>query len=598
MHLSGNKQTLIKSLRRVRFWYLILLAVIGIFGVRLFYLQVISYGHFKNAALSDQLKEYTIPARRGLIYGYDGGQAVPIVLNQELYTIYADPGYIKSKDVPQITASLVKILGGKSADYAKSLTMPNSRYEVLAQKVSKQKEQKLLANKFAGIGAKADSYRVYPQGGLAAQVLGFVNANGVGSYGVEQALNDKLAGKPGMLKAITDIHGVPLAASPDNVSIPAKPGKDLQLTIDIGMQRQMETILKNEYKQTRSKGLSAVIMDPHTGAIKAMANYPTYNPAHYDQVKNYKLFENAAASRAIEPGSSMKPFTVAAALNQGVVQPDTTFYDPAHWLINGFNITDIAEDGPARVQSVQSTLSLSLNTGATWLLMQMSHPGGTKINLNGIKRWHNYMTKHFMFGQATGLQQGYESAGYVPSVDVDLPAQHLKFANTSFGQGVTATVTQMAAGLSSLVNGGIYYQPNLVAGWYDSSGNLHKHQPVIKEKHVIKPDVSREMWPLMENVVKKYYSDGFSYMKFSNDYMVGGKTGTAQIAKPDGGGYYDNLFNGTYIGFVGGNKPQYVIVVFNIKPDTPGYAGSYGGQPVFADLAHMLINNGYVTPKH
>lgn len=227
----------------------------------------------------------------------------------------------------------------------------------------------------------------------------------------------------------------------------------------------------------------------------------------------------------------------------------------------------------------------------------MSQPGGTQINMHGIQTWYNYMTNKFRLGQPTGIEQGYESPGYVPPDNQNTPAIQLKFANTAFGQGVQVTALQMAAALSSVLNGGTYYQPTLVS--QITNPNTDKttiNQPKVVEKNVVAPRVGQELIPLMENVVTTYLHEGFSFMNFSPDYMVGGKTGTAQVAQP-GGGYYSNIFNGTYVGFVGGDKPQYVIVVFNIKPNVPGYAGSLGGQPVFADLAHMLIDNSYVSPR-
>lgn len=584
---------MLTSLKRIRLWYGFLLLVVAIFGIRLFYLQVIRYDHYKNAALSDQLKQYKIPAKRGIIDAYDGNNAVPIVLNQTLYTLYADPTLVKQPH--QVAQTIAHAIGGKTGDYETALTRQGTRYAVLAKKLTKSQSQSILRHKYPGIGALEQDYRVYPQGSLAAQVLGFVNNAGEGTYGVEQAMNSKLHGRDGQLKAITDIHGVPLAASNQNTSTPATAGDNVQLTLDIGMQQQMEKILKDEYKKTRSEGLSAIIMDPSNGHIKAMANYPTYNPAKYFDVSNPALFQNAAVSNAIEPGSTMKPLTAAAALDQGAVTPHSTFYDPSHWRVDGYNITDIEEDGGARTQSVASTLALSLNTGATWLLMQMSHPGGTSINMHGIKAWHDYMTKHYRFGLKTGIEQGYESAGYVPPTDNSVSAIHLRFANTSFGQGVQVTALQMAGALSSVLNGGTYYQPTLVDKWTAADGTVTDKKPRVLQRHVVSQKVSQELVPLMQNVVHTYYMDGFRYMKYPDDYIVGGKTGTAQIAK--NGAYLDNIFNGTYMGFVGGDKPQYVIVVFNIKPHVPGYAGSYGGQPVFADLAHMLIEHGYVTPK-
>ncbi|HEY5153059.1 MAG TPA: penicillin-binding transpeptidase domain-containing protein, partial [Candidatus Saccharimonadales bacterium] len=155
---------------------------------------------------------------------------------------------------------------------------------------------------------------------------------------------------------------------------------------------------------------------------------------------------------------------------------------------------------------------------------------------------------------------------------------------------------QMAAADSSVLNGGTYYQPHLVDRTIDSAGHVNQVQPKVLARNVVSPKVSQEMLPLMEYVVQQHLASGFSYLNFSPDYIVGGKTGTAQIAQP-GGGYSANKFNGTYVGFVGGDKVQYVIVVYNIEPSVAGYAGANGGQPVFADLAHMLIDNSYVTPK-
>lgn len=589
--LGSTPASTMGAVRRMRTWYALLILVIGIFGVRLFYIQIIRYSHYKEAALHDQLKQYEIPAARGLIEAQDGNSVVPIVLNQKLYTLYADPVYIK--DPNQVADSVARIVGGHASDYLAGITAKDTRYSVLAKKLTETQQKQITALKYPGLGTQEQDYRTYPQGSLAAQLLGFVDDSGTGQYGVEQALNEQLAGKPGQLKAITDLSGVPLAASKNNIETSPVNGSNVVLTIDLGMQSQMEKILAQEYQKTKSKGLSAVIMDPNTGQIKAMANYPSYDPADYSSVKDQNLFQNAAVSNPIEPGSTMKLLTTAAALDQGVIAPDTTFYDPAHWVVDGFNITDIEEDGGARDQNIASLLNLSLNTGATWELMQM---GGGQINLKARTAWDDYMVNHFRLGQATGVEQGYEATGYVPSPKENGAAIDLTYANTSFGQAMTMTALQMAAADSSILNGGTYYQPYLVDQLASADGKTTTTKPKVLKSDVVSPQVSQEMQPLMEYVVQQHLLEGFSYLRFNGNYSVGGKTGTAQIANP-AGGYYDDKYNGTYAGFVGGDNPQYVIVVFNIQPNVPGYAGSYGGQPVFADLAHMLIDNGYVTPK-
>ncbi|HVX24407.1 MAG TPA: penicillin-binding protein 2 [Candidatus Saccharimonadales bacterium] len=585
---------IVNTVKRVRLAYGLLIVVVAVFVLRLFYLQVIRYDHYKQAALSDQLKQYQIPATRGLIEAHDGNAIVPIVLNQQLFTLYADPTFIKNPD--NAASRLVPIIGGKAQKYADLMKTPNTRYVVLAKQLSDSQSQQLLALKIPGIGTQAQDYRTYPDGKLAAQVLGFVNADGKGTYGLEQALNHELSGTPGEVKAVTDANGVPLAATKGNVETAPQNGNNIITTLDISMQTQLEQILASEYQKTHSKGLSALIMEPNTGQIKAMANYPTYDPANYQKVSDPAVFQNAAITNAIEPGSTMKVLTTSAALDQGAITPNETFYDPAHWLVNGFNITDIEEDGGARQQSVASTLALSLNTGATWMLMQMSNPGQNKITQHGIDAWRNYLVNHFRFGKPTGIEQGYESPGVVPSANPQLPARALTFANTAFGQGIQVTALQMGAALSSVLNGGTYYQPTLIDQTVTGDGKTVTNHPKALEQNVVKSSTGKELEPLMENVVTTYLHEGYSFMRFPSQYMVGGKTGTAQIAKPTGG-YFDNIFNGTYMGFVGGNKPQYVIVVFNIQPNVPGYAGALGGQPVFADLAHMLINNSFVTPK-
>ncbi len=589
--LPTNKNQMMQAVTRVRIWYGLLLLAVGIFGLRLFYVQVIQYDHYKAAALSDQLKQYEIPATRGIIEAHDGNSVVPIVLNQKLYTLYADPSLVKNTD--QAGGKVAGIIGGDASHYTKIMNTKNTRYAVLAKRLSGDQNKKLLALKIPGIGTQAQDYRIYPQGSLAAQALGFVDNGGQGQYGIEQALNKQLAGEPGEVRAVTDASGIPLAASKGNVEKPATDGDSVVTTLDMSMQVQMEKILKDEYSKTRSQGLSAVIIDPDTGQVKAMANYPTYNPGDYQSVSDPGVFQNGTVTHAIEPGSSMKILTTAAALDQGVIKPDTTFYDPAHWVVDGFNITDIEEDGGARTQSIASLLNLSLNTGATWELMQM---GGGQINRKGIEAWNKYLVDHYRLGRPTDVEQGYESSGYVPPADMSSPAIALTYANTAFGQALQITPLQMAAADSAVLNGGTYYQPHLVDRVTRADGSTQVVKPKALEKNVVSPKVSQEMIPLMEYVVQQHLKEGFSYLNFSSDYTVGGKTGTAQVAK-QGGGYSDTEFNGTYVGFVGGDKPQYVIVVYNIKPGVHGYAGSYGGQPVFADLAHMLIDDSYVTPK-
>lgn len=569
---------------RLQVWYGLLLAILSIFIIRLFFLQIISHDHYRRAALSGQLKQYSIPAERGSIVAHDGDNLVPLVLNEKLYTVFADPTFIKQVD--QQAAALAGILGGKPSDYAAKLRTPDTRYVILANKISDVQRRSVENLKFKGIGTRQEEYRTYPQGSLAAQVLGFVNNDGKGRYGVEESLNDQLKGQDGLLKAITDASGVPLVANQDNIQIDPVAGKEVVLTIDLAMQRQLEDILKQGLDNAKSQSGSALIIDPNTGAIKAVANYPSFNPAEFYKETDASHFSNAVFSSPLEPGSIMKPFTAAAALEQGVITPNSSFYDPAILHIDGATVSNIEEDGGGGNRSVKDILQLSLNTGAVWMLSQM---GGGDLNLKARQTWADYLVNHYQFNKKTGVES-YEEKGFIPNPTTG-SGLNIQYANTSFGQGMSATILQLGAAMSAMVNGGVYFKPHLVDELVAPSGSQTVTKPVVVKDNVVSPQVSDSVRSLMSYVVQKN-----NPVAVRAGYQVGGKTGTAQIPKPTGG-YYDNKYNGTYIGFTGGQKPAYVIVVRVNEPKIGGYAGTKAAAPIFAALSNMLIDNFGVTPS-
>lgn len=573
---------------RVHIWYAALLVICGIFIARLFYLQIIKHDFYAQAARQSQLKEYEIPATRGTIAAHNGDQITPIVLNETRYTLFADPKFIK--DPGAAALAVAGALGGNAADYEKDMRA-NSRYSVLAKKLTREQKAKIDSLHLKGIGTREQEYRTYPQGSLAAQLLGFVNDEGKGKYGIEQFLDKQLKGTPGQLKAITDAEGVPLAANRDNIEIAPKAGAKVTLTIDLGLQRQLEDILKSGLDHAKSSSGGALIMDPNSGAIKAMANFPSYNPAEYYKVTDQSVFTNGVVSAPLEIGSSMKPLTLAAALDKGVVSKNTTYYDPSHFTIDGHQITNIEEDGGAGVRSLADIIQLSLNTGATWLLMQM---GGGQINQQARVTWHDYMVNHYFLGKPTGIEQGYEAGGSIPD-PLNGYGLNIQFANTAFGQGMTATPLQLGAALSSIINGGTYYAPHLVDQTTDSSGNTVTTGAPVLRQNTVSAAAGKTVRDIME------YSFGKNHViygmpKQRPEYMIGGKTGTAQIANP-GGGYYTDRYNGTFVGFVGGDKPEYVIVVRVNEPKIGGYAGAKAAAPIFVSLTNMLIDSYGVTPK-
>ncbi|MEK7603201.1 MAG: penicillin-binding protein 2 [Patescibacteria group bacterium] len=580
----------VNELTRVRIWYALLILITVAIVVRLFFLQVIRYDYYSKAALSKQLKQYEIPADRGHILAHDGRSTTSLVLNETKYTVFADPKFITNpKDAAR---DVQRIIGGDAGEIEKKM-QSDSRYVVLAKKLDKNQKQKINDLKINGLGTREVPVRTYPQSQLAAQLLGFVDDEGIGKYGVEEALNDELKGAPGELKAITDAQGVPLASNKDNIIKDPKAGDSLLLTIDVGIQKRLEDILKQGLDIAKSSSGSALIMDPNSGAVKAIANYPTYNPAEFFKVeqKDQLVFTNAAVSAPLEVGSVMKSFTAAAAIDMGVVSKNTSYFDPSQFKVGDKTITNIEEDGGAAQRTVADILQLSLNTGATWLLMQM---GGGEINEQARTRWHDYLTNHYQFGKLTGIEQGYEAPGVVPHPTEGF-GLNIQFANTAFGQGMTNTPLQLGAALSSIINGGKYYKPHLVEKRIKNDGTeIITEKKVVREK-VVSDQVSSDMRDLMENVISKNYLV-YGMKNLRQEFRVGGKTGTAEVPKP-GGGYYDDRFNGTFIGYVGGDTPEYVIIVRVNEPKIDGYAGARAAAPIFVNLTNMLIDSFGVTPK-
>lgn len=561
---------------RLNVWYWVLLFVFAVFVIRLFYLQIIRHDYYRLAAHQGQYKEYEIPADRGVIEAHDGDSVVPIVLNEDVYTLFADPKYIS--DPRGAAAAVARVIGGNAGEYEDKMRQ-ETRYAVLAKKLPKEKREELDKLGIKGLGTRATPQRVYPQGSLASQLLGFVNDEGEGKYGLEQYMDAELKGKPGELKAITDAQGVPLISAGDNVLKDPEPGKRTLLTIDLGMQKRVEDTLKAHLKEVNSKSGSLIVMDPNTGAVKAMANFPTYNPADFANVEDASVFNNAAVSSPLEPGSIMKTLTVAAGLDTGVVTKNTTYADPAKYKIGDATITNVEEDGGPATRSVADILRYSLNTGATYILMQL---GGGELNEKGRIRWHDYMTNRYMFGKQTGIEQGYEAEGQIPDPSNGY-GLNIQYANSAFGQGMTVTPLQMAAAFSATVNGGTYYRPHLVEP--DS-----KDQKYVVRQDVVKSDISETLRNMHENSVLNNYR----FLKRTG-YRIGGKTGTAEVPRPQGG-YYTDRYNGTFVGYVGGDKPQYVIMVRVNEPDVPGYAGTRAAAPLFAKTMDMLIQN-YSIPQ-
>lgn len=569
-----------KSIRRWRDRTPIIGIFLGLAGVviigKLFYIQVIQHEAYKNAATAEQLRKLTIPAERGTISMLSGDKEIPIVLNETKYLIFADPSFIKD---PKKTATLLHpLLGGELNDLEDKLSI-NSRYVELKKKLDEDTKNKIAKLKLPGIVAKKHRFRTYPEATLAAQTLGFVNYDGDGQYGVEGYLNEELAGTPGQLKAITDVHGVPLAGNSENIVKQPIEGQDITLTIDTTIQRIAEEAIKNGVEKTKSPNGGVVIMDINTGAVKAIANWPSYDPSAYEKVTDQNLYKNRSITDPLEVASIMKLMTISAGIDTGVITKDTTYQDLGYQEVDGLRIKNALSYG-VRTFSMFDVIKYSLNTGVIQVLKEM---GGGEVNEKARVLWHNYLVDHYNFGKLTGVEQSGEGRGIVPDPKEGY-GLNVQYANTTFGQGISVTIMQCAAALSSVINGGTYYKPSLVHSMTDSEGVKTINTSKVVTTNVVTAATSADMVSLMERYAKENNPESAR-----TGFSIGGKTGTAEIPSPNGG-YYDDKFNGTYAGFIGGRTPQYAIVIRVDEPKISGSAGAIAARPVFTEIAKGMMD--------
>lgn len=561
------------------------LLVIGvIFVLRLFYIQVIRHDYYTERARAEQVKTLAIPAKRGEIYIMSQGQPRKIVINEAVYNVVADP-MITTED--EAIAKLVRQVAGGEAkpDIAKRLSNKKSRYQMLATNLTHAQAEKIKEAGFAGVLLQQSSRRTYPEGGLAAQTLGFVNADGEGRYGIEGYFDEALSGKDGMLKSVTDVANVPLTIGDQNIDQPAEDGDDIVLSIDRNIQSQVEKMINTKRKDIPNK--SIIVMDPNSGRIVAMANTPSYEPGQYNRVKDISKFNNNIISDPYEPGSVMKAFTVAAGIDKGVITPSSTFNNTDNVKIGEWNISN-ATKGQLGSITFQHALDYSLNTGMVEILNRLDG-SGRFISSQSRQILYNYLHDGFKLGQLTGVELSGEAGGVI----VDPAAQEgsaVRYANMSFGQGMDLTMLQVASGFSALVNGGTYYQPTVVAGNMEGQRFVPSQAKALK-KNVVSPKTSSTLRSMLHQARQEFYS--------SSDrpgYYVGGKTGTSETAVD--GKYTMSTTVASYLGFGGEvNKPAKYVIMVRTSGEGLNLQGNLDAMPFFTDLSNWLLEYYKLAPK-
>lgn len=570
------------------------LVVLGVFlAIRLVDLQVLQHSSFAAQAASEHTHKFEIPAQRGEIYTRNSdGSLSPLAVNETLETLYADPRYVGDK--PQVAQKIAAVTGGSASSYLNSLNH-GIEYAVLAKNLTSDVANKIKALKLPGIGLQTEDATTYPEGQLGAQVIGFVNDSGAGQYGVEGYLNQQLAGRPGLLAAKTDTHGIPIATA-NNVERAPVDGTSYVLTIDKNVQAEAEKVIAAQVKAVHAVSGEVVIMDPTNGDIRAMANYPTFDPNSYSSQTDYSVFENQIVSSAFEPGSGMKVFTMAAALDQKKVNPNTTYNDPGCYVVDTAKVCDAQGDKPGPDKTMTVVLRDSLNTGAMFALRML---GGDPNNftLLGKQMLYNYFTKHYLFGKPTGVQLADEAAGQI-NLPSNQAGNDVNYANMTFGQGMTTTMMQMVSAMTAIANGGTYFKPNIIDSVMNANGTTTPTKAVVVKKGVLTPNAISDLNQMLQVVVQ--HGSGYLAANENPGYAIAGKTGTAQISSPNGG-YIVGKNIGSFVGFAPADHPKFVIMVRINEPSVQcdsaacGFA-EYTTVPVFGDIAKWLFQYYGIPP--
>ena len=575
--------------RRIRILKNIVLIALAIILVRLFFIQIVEHDAWVAKADEAHTLLETIVAKRGEIYMMDDGEPVPVVLNQTTYQIIIDPAVTDKEGIKHALETYAKDY--TVVDLDEVYDTEGLRYSIVAKNVPRDMANKIAEENIGAVWFKKNNQRVYPEGEMASGLLGFVNSDGLGQYGVEGSLNGELSGKDGLLKATADVNKIALSIGKDNVKIPAEDGKNVVLSVDRGLQKGVEEIAIDAVNSSVATNASVLVMDPNTSEVLAMANLPNYNPGDYGNVKDASAYVNYVTEVPYEPASICKSFAYAAALNEGAMTADTTYFNEGYEIVDGWKIQNAEQRASIYgTISMKTALYWSLNTGSIYALKLL---GGNPaaITQQGREKLYNYYYDKFRLGQATGIEL-FEAEGYIPDPNEGWGRDSV-YANMTFGQNLGITMIQTATAFSAVINGGIYHTPTIVKGTLEDGELKTQSQVEVVEDQILSPETSASMRDMLVNNRNYKVRDGTD--KYG--YAVGGKSGTAQVVR---NGVYDDTYAelvGSYIGFIGpeGELPKYVIMV---KMWGEGQSvGSGDAMDLFDKLSNYAINYLKIQPK-
>jgi cell division protein FtsI/penicillin-binding protein 2 len=543
--------------RLALFMGLALVFLAGLLG-RTFYVQVIAAPSLKGQADIQSTRAITLDAPRGAIYDRNGEQ---LAISQSMATVYANPKQVKD---PAAAAHLLAPLVGRSEEDLLAKLTQDSGFEYLARKIDPGKGEEVKALKIPGVGVFSEDKRVYPCGALAPQLLGYVGMdNDKGLAGVEYEYNDLLKGEPGKLTVVSDLHGNRL----DTTSLQeASPGGPLTLTIDRDIQFEVERILTDVVAGFKAKKACAVVLDPNTGEILALANTPVFDTNAYGS-REEKDRRNSVVVDMYEPGSTFKMVPVAAALEAGLVTPSTTFTLGKQIELYDRVVHEAEENIPeVRELTVTQILAHSSNVGAITL--------GREVGQERLVE----MIEKFGFTEKLDIDFPGEAPGLMPAPE---EWSGTTILNIPIGQGISVTPLQLAAAYSAIANDGVLVQPHL---------RLDGKSPW--SRRVVSETVAAQLRTMLLAVTAE---DGTGTNAQVAGYEVAGKTGTAQKVKENGVGYDQNRFIASFVGMVPASAPRLVILVMVDEPTTE-HLGARVAAPAFAKIADFALKSLGIPP--
>jgi cell division protein FtsI (penicillin-binding protein 3)/stage V sporulation protein D (sporulation-specific penicillin-binding protein) len=544
---------------RLRLLLLIIVLTFGALFARAAWIQTVRASSLAALAREQTHTNVVLDAGRGTMFDRLG---TPLAIAEQATDVVADPMQIS--DPRRESRAAAKVLGIKPGPVYRTLADRSRGFVYVERKAPPARATALAKLNLTGFTFLPDERRVYPQGTVAAPVLGYVGIDNTGLAGLENELNRELAGKPGRATVVRDALGQ-IVNTPQEQ--PAQDGRDVFLTLDSHIQANAEQVLEQTVREWHAKDATAIILDPHTGAILAMAQEPGFNANDYPQATQAGLTVDHAVNDVYEPGSVFKVVTIGGALSEHQVTPHTRFRVPDTLRVADRVIHD-AETHPVESMSVAQILQRSSNVGTDTIAERF-------LGEAGLKKWMS----RFGFGRRTGIDFPGESPGLLPSY-----WSGSTIGTVPIGQGVSVTSIQLASVYAAIANGGEWVQPHLVAHV------VGEQPPRLRRRRILAPGIDSELRTMLKGVVS---DQGTARLAEIPGYSVAGKTGTAQ--KPGPNGYLPGKYVATFVGMVPASDPRLVVLVSVDEP----HGGIFGGlvaAPAFAEIASFDLQYLEVPP--